>query len=1709
MDFAGLEDLLRSDGESEEEILNWYEKIAEYEIDGNESTDEINLLFQATKYLMSYAFTSAEELRSVTEAEAVAMAERENAWEEQRALLKEELEELREQITSKADIGDSTATFRAQIESLKEENLQLQQFGRDRDREMADQRDRFESIVSRVEAVTRERDGLIDHKIHLEDTIRELNRRISAKSEESSSDWEGRKLRQRNEQALTLSRQLQAVVAQNEELREEIERVSEALQEATRIIEDSALRYTDLSEELENAQKRVQELADQNRRLTEGLPDKIVENLPKCISAAEKMLSGASTDKIDFLWQMSELLLPSFLTDQDFQALQDTTGRTLELELQDKIDRSEQKIGSLQEELAASVEETNNLRRLIREDRTAEKEEELEQLRMELVSATSLARNLFGEAMLDKSGGDATLTLQMRIFQLEQAGDELRKKIEENEKKEAELLSSMEEKDMLNMDLAAELERFKNVTFGSAREEIRRLETQLKFRDEQIAELRRRCTLLHVELGQYAEKLDGNPEQRLKTSIKKPTTLKTAGSDRKKPPSTLPRKPKELPSPPFTEEATSSEPEERKLLPKKSDQVEKSREAPPKDVDYSEVAHQAVLISNLYFELMQLLEELSQKDGQLAQMKAAVSGARKSTEQLKAQLNLAYDEIRELKRDHDNIVEKTLLEARKTEESQLRALVDSLGNQTEQQNGEATRRLVIERIERIRLARQCAILKMKCSRAEVAGRRIRDNAKIRESEDGRRIVRMRYQMDNLSIEMGRLQNRVLQSVHIEEHEKLLRKYKQLVKETVGVETAGDEIPRQTVSITPSSVTSPEHDAETTMLKKMNDVISEQHDFWRDEASMLQEENHELKKFIEDMENESDLRSVLGAVERRLLTTIRELRQNGREQARDKKSRGDAKTELTLGREKWRHERSAIINVVQILQRENTLLRSQSVGTVSLQQLELLRKKIVEARELQSSATVIRNEANRQKEEVEMEAQKWRAAKSASDVLHMYRDLEVVEKQLEIAFLNSSQQSAKAKTLERSLHTKERQLANVNEELEELKEHNTELMTALENLRDFRKVATQLSEFPKKEENLTLSLTSGTSVKLPMAVESDYESDIASSSGDSSHAENFVVRTVVQDNTKEFEARIRQLKETAEVALRGYREQLAQKDVALEQYKELLRERLGLEHEETQRNEKLREQLEHDLRGELQEAETRSRRLEKNLEELTEANRILYSERRREVILNDEWTQTREVLTEREEQQPTPKTNNSNLAMNDEDPRSLDVDKLSRKELEEEVKMLTEELNNRHKADAELQRQKAEIRSLRSKYQRLNITNKELLATCEQIRADALAELSSFKRNNDNVDANEVVGMRLELEKLRGSNRTMRSLNQSLKSEIVVLKNELSRMVEKKMDVNEWERKKRNEELIASLKKRLVERERSEKEAIAKLAKREKLLEDLRREQTVRHLEFEKSQRRLKDVRNDKEVMQKSLENVKNLNEKAASFEEKLRKKEQELSTITATLRQSQRDFADYRNQKEQTILELRNQNGSLQTELQKWRFETENRSQRQKTERIAVETQTTKPRVTISDKETFAPPPAPMTSSSSSPPQSSSSSSSSSRSQSVENWSSIVTTSTMKMTSSTSSDFNEVDLKKKLRLTELRLAECQEKLEDLERDHGRLLDQFQRLVARSTAAPSREEKPLGAVRVLSDKLEAKDREIMQLKAHIAHLERRVIFPIVP
>ncbi|CCD72561.1 uncharacterized protein CELE_Y47G6A.17 [Caenorhabditis elegans] len=1729
INYPQLEEFLQNDGPTEEEVRVWYDKLAEYEIEGSESPPEIELLYNGARYLMGFGFTAAEELRNVAEQEAVTMAEKEDQWEEQKTALNLEIESLRDRITSKADVGDSTEAFRAQIDSLKEENRQLQQSNRDRDREMADQRDRFENLASRVDTLTRERDALSEHKAQLEDTIRELNRRLSAKTEDTGAEWESKKLKLRNEQVLTISRQMQAVVSQNEELREEIDRVSYALEEATRIIEQSAVRYTEMTNKLEISQLRIEELFNQNRRLTQILPEELVEHVSQCISAAETMLSGRPIDKVNFLIEVGDLLAPKFLNEDDKKALEDATGLTEAEEQKEKLERAEDRVKGLQDELNAVVEESNKMRTMIREDRTGEKEQELEQLKKELVDATTLARNLFGEAMSEVPGQDPTMTLQMRILQLEHSIEQLNDEKEKQKKVMEELQFTIEQKDENNGEVLSELNRLKDAKFGSAREEITRLEKQMKFRDEQIGKLQQHCTLLQVELGRYAE---GTYEPIVKPSlprrIRRPDMLlatKTVKPEIQKIDSPVAPSSPLKPSPRVIEDE-----------PRNAPNAPNPKE-PPRFVhsgDYSDIAQQAVLISNLYYELMQLLEEISYKDEKLVEIHKSWKSTQKSYQEMKAQLEMAYGEIQSLKKENLMIEERTLEELKQTESVELQRLVESInveGSEMERRLGEATRMLVTERMERMRFTRQCTILRTKTERLEEATRKSKEMLRTKELNAQRAIGRLKYEVETTTIEIGRLQTRLLQSVPTEEYDKLMRKYKRLIKETTGVETNNEEVmARQEMTVYAKSPVEAELEARENMLKKMIDVVSDQSDFWNQESAMLQAENEELKKFIEDVENESDLKSVLGAVERRLLSTIRELRENEREYLREKKKSRGNDIESSRDSERLRQERVALINVIIVLQRENKTLRDQAVGTVSLQQLELLRSNIFQARQKEAEIAAKMENIDKLKEESETEMLRIRALRTANEVLSNFDghemqpqgNNEVAERQLQLAYFTSSQQSAKAKQFERMVHLKEQRVAELNDEMRELKQWNLELITTLENIKTFKGERRE-SQHIKPE----ISLKPRESIAVDqledsMDKESDYEMDIKSETSSSeASSDRIIVRTIVQDNVDAFENRIKEIKASAQLAVQGYKEQLELKEIAIDRYKKLLREKIDEGVQIIEKVEIVHQEVEIPDRS----TEEQLRKTEVKLKELESEMRKLKA-KRAEIVKNDDEQDDvserierfkefldEEVQTEWEYPQVSSRLNNEEEV--EQLPKSAKSEKVRR--LEEEMQLLQELVAKSDSKDGENMRQKTEIRDLKARIQRLTKTNKELLVTCEQIKEDALAELSTFRRNNENSDERRMTDLRVELDRLRTTNRTLRNANEEMKNELSRLKQTVERR-DTKNEPDEWERRKRQDEIIASLKEKLKKRDIAEKDYLEKLKKREMVIETMRNDQGLRSSEIERLQRKLKA--NDPSVIKLQLN--KEWKEKLDVLEANITKKNEELTACNRTLLRLKSELETNRKRHASEIEKIRvDNNSNVQKEVKRAREEVKKAMTVIKPQMSTVEIQADllEKRHSGSTKshrsETVSHNKIELStiSSSSSSISSPASSSKSHRSKTLKSISrdSILEERRLSQKSfdeqpnipapkSDTSDYYQ--LRESLQMTQERLIESQEKLIQMERDYSSLHEKFDRLKLRF----DRDEKPTGAVLVLSDKLAAKDREIAQLKNRIAHLQNTVHLP---
>ncbi|GMR53240.1 hypothetical protein PMAYCL1PPCAC_23435, partial [Pristionchus mayeri] len=379
LNFAALSAFIdeEKDDIDTQEMHYWYEKLAEYEPEDDLSENNVRTLFTAMQMLANFSFTAEEALRDEIKREAEATADRENSLHEQLTAAKEELDDLRERLVVGADVGsrsggESLDAIRAQVTALKEENYQLQQINRERDRELADQRDRFESIMARAESLHRERDNLLYNAFQMEETVSDLKRKLVSKAEGGDHEWETKKLRQRNEQALQLTHQLNAVISQNDTLRDEVTRVSAALEEATALIETTTQRYNDISSRLLAASTCIDELEEEKTRMEREMAE---------MKAAEEARLAADGER-----QIIEM----YERNQE-EAKFNIAAREKEIE------ELRSSIATLQSRLEWAETKA--------EDGT-EKEEHLEKLRVQLQRATKEAKSLLGFAPLTGTEGE-------------------------------------------------------------------------------------------------------------------------------------------------------------------------------------------------------------------------------------------------------------------------------------------------------------------------------------------------------------------------------------------------------------------------------------------------------------------------------------------------------------------------------------------------------------------------------------------------------------------------------------------------------------------------------------------------------------------------------------------------------------------------------------------------------------------------------------------------------------------------------------------------------------------------------------------------------------------------------------------------------------------------------------------------------------------------------------------------------------------------------------------------------------------------------------------------------------------------------------------------------------------------------------------------------------------------------------------------------
>ncbi|KAE9548796.1 hypothetical protein FO519_007997 [Halicephalobus sp. NKZ332] len=1053
INLTALEDAMEQELENQD-FEYWFEHLSELELEGTESPEVLRAVFRGYKWILQYEHANAEELKEIAEKEAVETAEKEENWEQEKEILKEEISTLRERITSKAGFDDMHEAFRAEIDSLKSESNYLKQQLRDRDRELSDQRDKNEELSARFENIEKERTLLITNQSQLEDTIRELNRRITTKTDVSKSDWEAKKLKQRSEQAIILSNQLQNAVVENKNLQSEVKRLSTALEQATVLIKDTTEKYKSLREELVSSEKTVEKLLDDNQILKKQL-------LKKQNSFNEKTeVLETNMKDIDSLVKQKDSQLEKFRE----------TIQKQQLELDDQKTR---------------ISLINN----------EEKEVELERLKQELVEATKIARELFGSMTTDPGGQsmDPTSELRVRIIQLDKQLEITEAKIKELEAENQKLENIVVEKDELNAKITRELDKIRKITFGEADEEIKNLEKQIKFREDQIKELATKCSLLQIELERYLgyppEDLQGKKSETLR--ISKPQISSTSKNPERRSSSEAPKVPGrksdfEIPEKISTSSKSTFKDIVRQKQGVKSPVLRRKIEESlfkksPKNFDeeyMNSIEASAMIISSLNYELMKIMKENEEKERLLREMEKTVIDHSKDLQKSRIKINQLMKDYAKLKMEKMVSIDMGVFD----EESQAK--------------NQRLEELEIKVVELERLA---------------------DTVRKEGPELHRRIEEASRKLIFVQIKNAEFERKAENSIKMEN----------MMKE---------------------------------MTEKMRKKLK----------SVLIGENKRLK----DLSKDYELNMIeIARLQNQLINSVPLIQYE--------------KKRNILRRKAWKKERQNLFTVILGLQQAVQRLRAQTTSGINIDHLVKFKEATEDFRNRERNLKENEEKAKNELENISIQKSLVQAqGETMKDILENDFDLQRLQKTIQGYQFNVLALSNELKGAKIEVEKLGNELNSHEEEIAELRRENDNLLLSQIDIsklsawkdedeeedddEDIKKYQDE-KEYIKKhrEEDGTKKYEEKVKVEQSRRISKTYstveKSDSEESSSDFSRSSSSEVekelerktRTVIYDNSEEYRKQLEEVKKTAKICIQSYKEQLEQKESAIEEYKLLL------------------------------------------------------------------------------------------------------------------------------------------------------------------------------------------------------------------------------------------------------------------------------------------------------------------------------------------------------------------------------------------------------------------------------------------------------------------------------------------------------------------------------------------------------------------------
>ncbi|KAI6225712.1 hypothetical protein M3Y95_00726000 [Aphelenchoides besseyi] len=1682
------------DPDNLDSIHHWYQQLSEHEIDGTEPASYLVVLFRAMKWIMDYEHTAAEELKEVAEREAVEMAEKEENWEQEREILKEEISGLRERITSKAGADATNEAFRAEIDSLNAENSHLKQMGRERDRELADQRDKVEELTGKIGAFEREKNAWTTTQIQLEDTIRELNRRLTARADDMPrGEWEARKLRQRSEQALRLGEQLRNADAQNVELKQRVDSVTAALEEATALLQETTRKYEKLREQFGQTTTNAEKLMNANRDLRQTLDVK-----EALITDKEQTVDVSSR-------QTEELL------------------RTKDAQIQ-RLREANQRYESELEELQTRFKMEHG------DDK--EREEELERLRLELVEATKLARELFGQPLESSDGkaNDPTSELRVRIVHLNQELDGLRNQLKENENEQNQLNRLIETKDGQLIRSHAEIDRLRQLAFGDSTDHVKSLEKQLEFRDKQISQLTMRCSLMQLELeGITPTVVPINKPESPVVRSPQPSTIKPRKRGQSRTRSRPPIPPTDHePQKPIDEPKSESSIEEEEDQEQITSPQKPPIINPPKTLTALQLIRlldeeqlddsthdRDFLLRSLFVEFKRLSEQLNDRNLQIDTLRETMktNERRLIEEQTKLRETEAnYAHFRsEVLGSEQPIDESTLqrqIDELKIENSELNRLVSSIqigGSEMERRFEEATRRLIhlaiqLQSNERrmINLGRRHRALSDEC--VQLRGRIAR-----LQTADERRAQQLARENEMNMIEIARLQNALVHSVPARAYDRLLADFKRLLHrqtlQTIGLQPGPSDvdpgyesgIEEKQFDISMKELLSNEQSIEAMAvenreLKSVIEILEQQNDHWRRQNSLKETETRELRAFLDDLENQSDMKSMIANIERRFLQALREQTDATDEQLTSESKLKHLRRDLNTTKRQWRQDRQRLVEIVGALQLQMQRLRASTAGTLTVAQLLALQTTTDELRTKENRLTEQLNETERKIGDLDRQRALAESTRESADSM-IKNNFELQNLQLNLQRVHFH-----SKTLANELLACQSKAQRLETQLNRATEENLELQRELNEI-SATAVSTDLLRIPSspidqsdaqqtkkraaqsEEPKHTISAASIPLRSTDLEITTD-ESDTSLSASErtprSSPIQSIQTpsRTVFVDNTADYERQIESLKETARLSIQSYKEQLQRKERALDEYKRLL-ESMTLTTVEAPplirtsglpsdlSSSRLRSAAEIITSDENEERDRQIIALRWAINELEDANARLAEQLREahstsaitQLIGRDQAIQTDEpfvpsIIEANRVRDHSPESNGDSADGSTQSGDSGTVVSDEERPVATKRTNSTRTIEAASQAESQLYRERNEVRRLRSRLAAMERKNRELMNEC-----DALRQRTKHIRDPDpNAEVNL---LRRENERLRRDAKRATTKSQEQSQRLEQLEERLRRHSENVRErADNWAERKNVENEIRTLRQRLANSEGEIRDLNDKLERRDRLIEKISRGHSENAGVVDKLRSDLNASRQRETVATKSEATLKHEN---LVLQERLRESG---AKVESALKQN-------------NILRARLQRSTATVEVQtpeEWMKSTESQVEKTFTSEVHG---SVRPKNYHSSRSFDFP--------------------------SIPRLESRPTANRATNTSEETSNGNEMitTLTHQLRISELRYIEIREQMDELQEAYNQMDDEYTRF---KRVRNSQNNPTSAAVTVLEDKLRGKQRELDQKRKRIEELE---------